>query len=541
VLNKTFSCESEFIKDILIDIPSRRIHGELSTNIALISAKIFKKSPREIADIILKNLEISKQFKSLPILKSEIAGAGFVNFFLNSEFYKKVLIEINEMKNHYGSSGLGKKKKVLIEFVSANPTGPMHIGNARLGALGDCLANILKFSGFEVYKEFYVNDSGNQIKKFGESLAARYIQIFDPSFKFPEDGYQGEDIIEHAQKFSEIYGNKMLNKKNLEDKLIEFALPKNIEEIKKDLINYRIFYDNWFYESELYKNDKINAIISKFKELGVVYEKENTLWFKVNSDYKNSKDEVLVRSNGIPTYFASDIAYHANKFLTRKFDICINIWGADHHGHVGRMEYAVSLLGIGKKKLKIMIVQLVRLIRNGETERMSKRSGKSETLKSFLETVGVDCARFIFNMQNFDSKMDFDLDLALKNDFSNPVYYVQYAHARAFKIIKNKETENFDYNNLNIQLLNSEEEQDLIFALACFPKEVTECAQTYDSTKITRYLINLSSLFHKFYNFKRVKCENYEISICRLFLCIQTVQTLKNALNLLGVSAPEDM
>jgi arginyl-tRNA synthetase len=559
------------LSKISIEIPAERIHGELSSNIAFVYAKKIKTSPKKIAcaladDFQLRlskfnenykknNLKISEfQNKNLFLFidKAEAAGAGFINFFFNFGFYLAILTEISKEKENYGNSNFGLSKSVLIEFVSANPTGPMHAGNARLGIIGDVLAQILKVSGFKVCKEFYVNDAGNQIKKMGESLAARYRQIFEPGADFPEDGYSGKDISEHAGKFASVYGDKFLENENLENLLINYVLPKNIEKMKENLEKYKIFYDNWFFESEIYKNNGIEKIIRLFKEKGLIYKKDGAVWFKT-SDFntgkdggnESPKDEVLIRANGTPTYFAADIAYHANKFLTRKFDICINVWGADHHGHISRMKSALQALGVDPGRLKIIIVQLVRLIKNGKPYRMSKRAGDMQTLESLIETASADAARFIFGMQNVNSKMDFDIDIALKNDNINPVYYVQYAFARIKSIVNLFEKQNnLNFNKIseaNLSVLDSEEERNLIFALANFPKEILEAAKFLDPAKISGYSINLSSVFHKFYNAKKVLCENEKIAAARIFLCIQTAQVIKNALSILKVKAPDYM
>ncbi|MDR1364499.1 MAG: arginine--tRNA ligase [Oscillospiraceae bacterium] len=530
------------IPGIHIEIPADRINGEISSNIALVSAKIFKMSPQKIAQILIDNLNLKDDLSKF-IDKIEIANVGFINFFLSENFYIKVLSKIDELKNNYGKSNFGQNKNILVEFVSSNPTGPMHLGNARLGAIGDILSEILKFAGFKVYKEFYINDSGNQIKKFSESLAARYMQIFRPETPFPEDGYHGDDIKFHAQDFAKIHANYFLDKPELKGIITNFALPKNIEKIKCILGKYKIFYDNWFYESEIHKSDQINKIINKLKNLGFIYKENGAIWFATNKiqGYESSKNEVLIRSNGIPTYFMADIAYHANKFLTRNFEICINIWGADHHGHIDRMHAAMLALGIEKKRLKIIIVQLVRIIKNGEINKMSKRSGNSETLESLLDVINVDSAKFIFNTQTADSKMDFDLNLAVKNDILNPAYYVQYAYARINSIIRKQINFLMDFKKIDIKILDSKEERELIFALSMFPYKIVESAKLYDTTKITRYVTSLSALFHKFYNSKKIICQDEQLSRARLFLCVQISQVIKNVLTIMKVNLRESM
>ncbi|GMB10771.1 MAG: arginine--tRNA ligase [Candidatus Improbicoccus devescovinae] len=536
--------EKLFKLDINIEIPAQRDYGEFSSNISLVSAKLFKKSPRFIAENIIKYVP---DFLGVCdyILKYEIAGNGFINFYMNNKFYSEILCEIDKKKENYGKYEQ-KNKRVLIEFVSSNPTGPMHIGNARLGALGDCLSGILNFFGYEVLTEFYVNDAGNQIQKFGESLSLRYEQIFDKNVEFIEDGYHGEDIKLLAQEFANIHGDKYIKVKSNEREkvLINYALPRNINKIKSDLERYKIFYDSWFYESELYKNNEISNIIQKLEKNNAIYRENNAIWFKA-TDFGGEKDEILIRTNGIPTYFAADIAYHVNKFVTRNFDMCINIWGADHHGHVARMQAAMNALGINNKILKIIIVQLVSVFRDGNICKMSKRSGQAETFASFLEEVNTDSARIIFNMQNPGSKMVFNINEAIKNDMSNPVYYVKYAYVRLKNIVNlvdnNKKKENF--NNINLDLLNSPEERELIFILGMFPEEIASSSCLLDSTKITKYLINLVSWVHKFYQFKKVRSSeiNEKLSNSRLFLCKQTIRIMEIIANILKIDMPEKM
>lgn len=526
-----------------VEIPGDNIHGELSSNIALVCAKKFRVSPRILADLIKNNINTD----NLYVKNIEVAGPGFINFYLSPDFFAENLKEIYENNNNYGKCNYGQNKKVMIEFVSANPTGPMHIGNARLGALGDCLADIMKTTGFNVYKEFYVNDAGNQILKFGKSLRIRYLQICDKNKEnknniiMPEDCYQGSDITELAQEFFDIHKFEFLDTpdQDLDNKLIEFALPKNINKIKEDLEKYKIFYDNWFYESELYSTNQVNNIINILKEKNLTYLKDNCLWFKT-SDFGSEKDEVLVRSNTIPTYFAADIAYHYNKFTARNFDICINIWGADHHGHVERMKNSMQSLGINRNNLHVILVQLVKLIKNGEIVRMSKRTGKSVQLSDLLEEVGTDSARFIFNSQEPSSGMDFDLDLAVMQDSKNPVYYVQYAHARICNIFKNNNI--IPDNSCDLSNLIHESERNLIYFMSQYPMELIACSRLYDPTKITKYVINLANLFHKFYSSCKVNIpDNINLSKSRLYLCQCVRIIIKNILDIMKVNAPEFM
>ncbi len=524
-----------------IEIPANRSHGDLSTNIAMVSAKIFKMPPRKIAEEILEFLKNENQ----NILKSvEIAGPGFINFFLKDDFFSDTLKEINDCGNSFGNSDFGKNKKIMVEFVSANPTGPMHMGNARLGALGDCLSAILKKTGYDVYKEFYVNDAGNQIEKFGLSLDVRYRQICNPNenIEMPEECYQGQDITDLAQEFYNNFNNSYIDKdfNTRKTALVNFALPKNISRMQKDMEKYKIKYDNWFYESTLHENGEVIKIIKKLKENGYTYEKDGSVWYKA-TEFGAEKDDVLVRQNGIPTYFAADIAYHYNKFITREFDTCIDIWGADHHGHVERMKGAMEALGINRNRLHVILVQLVRLLKNGEIVRMSKRTGKAIQLSDLLDEVGPDSARFIFNNHEASSGMDFDLDLAVKQDSQNPVYYVQYAHARICSIFNKLSENNLDFKNADLSLLTNENERKLIFFMATYPSELIKSAESYDPTKITKFAIELSTLFHKFYSSCKVMSENKELSNARLFLCKCVRIILKNTLDLMKVTAPESM
>lgn len=527
------------VKDFDVEIPSDEKHGDLSSNVALLSAKVLKMAPIKIAQMITSNIGEVEYVE-----KIEIAGPGFINFFLSKNYFADALKEIEKCGKTYGDNSSGKNKKIMIEFVSANPTGPMHMGNARLGALGDCLAEVLKSSGYNVFKEFYVNDAGNQIEKFGMSLDVRYRQIIkgENAVQMPENGYHGDDIKELAQEFFEINGDKYINAEESErtKALVDYALPKNIKRMQTDMEKYKIIYDNWFYESKLHSEGNVAQVIDIMKEKDITYEKDGSLWYKA-TDFGSEKDEVLVRKNGIPTYFAADIAYHYNKFVTRGFDICIDIWGADHHGHVERMKGAMEALGIDRNRLHVILVQLVRLIKDGEPVRMSKRSGKSVQLSDLLDEVGTDSARFIFNTHEASSGMDFDLDLAIAKDFQNPVYYVQYAYARICSIFRGVKDKNFDLGTADLNLLTHETEKKLISFLTTYPSEVLRAANNYDSTKITRFVINLAGLFHKFYSACRIVTEDENLSKARLYLCDCVRIMIKNILDMMKVSAPESM
>lgn len=529
------------IPDFNIEIPADRNHGDLSSNVAMSSARILKTSPRKIAQIIVSSLDTTNDF----IEKVEIAGAGFINFFLSNKFFSEVLIEIEKSADKYGRSDYGNNKRVMIEFVSANPTGPMHMGNARIGAFGDCLAAVLEFAGYNVWREFYVNDAGNQIEKFAMSLDIRYQQLFrgENFIELPEDSYHGDDIKELVKKFSEKYSDSFLEMDELlrRKALVDFALPINILRMKKDMEKYRIIYDKWFHESELYQNGEVQDVIDIMVSKGFTYELDGALWYKATM-FGADKDEVLIRSNGVPTYFAADIAYHKNKLETRNFDICIDILGADHHGHVARTKSAIAdALNIDGKRLEILLVQLVRLVKNGEVVRMSKRTGKSVELSDLLDEVTADSARFIFNMYEANSRMDFDLDTAIRQDSQNPVYYVQYAYARICSIFKSLGENSVKYTLENLNILTSKEEHDLIFYMANFTDEILRAAHEYDPTKVTRYVIGLANLFHKFYNSKKVLCDDQDITQARLLLCNCVRIVIKNVLDMLKITAPDVM
>lgn len=527
--------------DFIIEIPADKKNGDLATNAAMVCARAFKTSPRNIAQAITDNLSLENTY----IDRFEVAGPGFINFFLNSNYYSDVVKAVIEEKDDYGKSDFGKGKKILVEFVSANPTGPMHIGNARGGALGDCLASVLQTAGYDVQREFYVNDAGNQIEKFKTSLEVRYLQIYDSTIEMPEDAYQGADITAHAAAFNEIYGDKYLNVSSDERKqaLCDYALPINIANLKKDLQKYRIEYDNWFLESSLHNGGAVEDIIEKLKASGHTYEQEGALWFKT-TDFGDDKDRVLLRANGVPTYLVPDIAYHYNKLVTRGYDTAIDILGADHHGYIPRIKASMAALGVNPDNLDIIIMQMVRLMKDGEVYKLSKRSGKAITLSTLIEEVSVDAARFLFNTREANTQMDFDIDLAIKQDSQNPVHYVQYAHARICSIIKALENDGITARECTadeLALLTANEERELITHIANYTNEIISAASDYDATKVTRYVLQLAALFHKFYNACRVKGEDESLTQARLNLCIAVKTVIKNVLTMLKITAPESM
>jgi len=534
---------SEPIPDFTIEVPADRSHGDWAANVAMVSAKAFKLAPRKIAEAVASHIVLDNSyFKSC-----EIAGPGFLNFFLNEQFYVDVVKEVIAEGDNYGHCDFGQNKKVMIEFVSANPTGPMHMGNARGGALGDCLASVMSAAGYDVWREFYVNDAGNQIEKFGNSLEARYLQMYlgEENVPFPEDGYQGEDIKDRAAEFAAINGDKFIHVDShiRQQALIEYALPHNIEKMQKDLKKYGITYDQWFLESTIHKNGELQETIEELTKRGYTYEKDGALWYKA-TEFGSDKDDVLVRQNGNPTYFAADIAYHRNKFVKRGFDLCIDIWGADHHGHVARMKGAMEALGLDSSKLDVILMQLVRLTQNGEVVRMSKRTGKAIQLGDLLDEVPVDSARFLFNMREANSQMEFDLDLAVKQDSQNPVYYVQYARARICSILKALAADGitpYPCTDEELRLLTAPAELELIRHLSAYTSEIIEAAKDYDPARITRYVITLATLFHKFYDACRVKGDNPHLTNARLTLCIATSTVICNVLNMFKISTPESM
>ena len=525
----------------IIEKPADKKNGDFSSNIAMAGARAYHQAPRAIAEAIVKNFSFDDGY----IDRCEIAGPGFINFYLSDKYYSEILKDVVESGDSYGRSDYGEGKRILVEFVSANPTGPMHIGNARGGAIGDCLASVLDAAGYDVQREFYINDAGNQIEKFATSLEVRYLQECGRDIELPEDAYHGADITAHARNFFAQVGDKYADCDSQErrDALVAYALPKNIEGLEADLGKYRIKYDKWFKESTLHNDGSVKAIIDALKEKGVTYELDGALWFKA-SEFGNDKDIVLIRANGIPTYIVPDIAYHYNKLVTRGYDKAIDVLGADHHGYIPRMKAALTALGIDANRLDIVIMQMVRLVSNGETIKLSKRSGKAITLNTLLEEVPIDAARFFFNLREPNSHFDFDLELAAKQSSENPVYYVQYAHARICSIIKKAKEEGIDISNVDDSVLNrlcTDEERELISHIAGLTDEIINAAKIYDPAKITHYVIELATLFHKFYNAHRVVTDDRELTQARLYLCTAVKNTIKNILVMLKVDVPESM
>jgi len=528
------------LPDFVVEVPREKEHGDFASNIAMLLAREAKKAPREIAGIILDHLD----FDYTPIQEATIAGPGFINFKLRPSWLYPAMESADRADRAYGRSNIGQGKKVQVEFVSANPTGSLHMGNARGAALGDTIASVLEAAGYNVTREFYINDAGNQIENFALSLEARYFQLLGREAEVPEDGYHGEDLVETMEHLVSKVGDRYLDASEefRREMLVEFALEEKINEIKGTLKDFGVEYDVWFSERTLHEDGSIEETLKELQEKGYIYEKEGALWFK-STLFGDSKDEVLVRANGMPTYFAADIAYHKNKFQ-RGFDWVINVWGADHHGHVPRMKGAIEALGYKREQLDVVIMQLVRLFSGGETLRMSKRTGQYITLRELMDEVGKDAARFFFVMRAADSHLDFDLDLAKSQSSENPVYYVQYAHARICSILRQAVAQNVPVVRafkVNFYCLDHPAEYDLMRKIADFPGVVKAAAETLEPHRLTHYAMELAQQFHKFYTECRVLGEDAEKQSARIVLVNVTRIVLRNVLDLIGVEAPERM
>ena len=542
-----------------VEVPKDPTNGDFAANHAMSGARALRMAPRKIADALVENLDLAGSWFAY----AEAAGPGFINFRLSPAWYADVLRAVQSAGADYGRSDEFAGQKVMVEFVSANPTGPMHMGNARGGVLGDTLASVLDRAGAQVWREFYVNDAGNQIEKFANSLDARYKQLIlgEEAVEFPEDGYHGDDIREIARRFREEKGDGWLNRPDGERRaaLARFGLDINLPKMKSDLARYGIQYDQWFFESTLHESGYVAATVDELTARGWTYESEGALWLassrimadelrragKSEADIEklSLKDDVLRRANGIYTYFAADIAYHRNKFAVRGFDRVINIWGADHHGHVARLKGALDALGIDPDRLDIVLMQLVKLMRDGEVVRMSKRTGKAISLGDLLDEIPVDAARWFFNARP-ETQMDFDLGLAVREDSENPVYYVQYAHARICSILRNLAEDGHsvpDAADIDAALLSTPQEREVVQQLAELPEEILRAARTLDPSRINRYVTELAARFHRFYNTCRIKGEQEDVLNARLLLadCVRSV--IANCLGILGVHAPTQM
>ncbi len=524
----------------VLEIPKEKDHGDFATNIAMMLAKPLKNAPRKIAELLSGEINLAGS----PVERVQVAGPGFINFYLKKDWAHPELSLILKMKNNYGRVGIGQGQKVHVEFVSANPTGLLHMGNARGAALGDSLSELLSFAGYDITREYYINDAGNQIENFALSLEARYFQILGRQAEIPEEGYHGEDIKETMERFVQKFGDKHLDMPvdQRRQAIVEFALAEKTGEIKKALADFGISYDIWFSEQTLHRTGAVQETIKRLEQGGYLYEQDGALWFK-GTRLGLEKDEVLVRSNGVPTYFAVDIAYHINK-LEDGFHKVINIWGADHHGHVARMKAALKALGYDPEVLQVILMQLVRLYSGGKIVRMSKRTGQFITLEELIEEVGKDAARYFFVMRSPDSHLDFDLDLAKSTSNENPVYYIQYAHARicsVFRQLKEIGGSFPDPDNTDFSLLTEEQEILLIQKLADFPREVADAARDMAPHRIARYLHELAGLLHSFYNAHRIICDNPDLTGARLVLVAATRIVIANGLKILGLTAPERM
>ena len=534
----------ETLPDFVLEIPRDKNHGDFAANLAMVLTKQAKMPPRQIGEYFVNTLSQPEWKEKLYIDKMELAGPGFINFYLTSQWLTEEIKEILARGEAHGNSQMGNGQKVQIEFVSANPTGELHMGNARGAALGDSLANIMKAAGYEVQREYYINDAGNQIVKFGLSLEARYLQCLGEDVAFPEDGYHGEDITRTMEQFIAEYGDKYKDVDSALrcEMLTKYALEKKITAIREGLLRFGVKYDMWFSEQSLHDSGAITEVIQRLQDNGCIYEKEGALWIK-GEVLGDGKDEVIVRANGIPTYFAADIAYHENKFQ-RGFDRVINIWGADHHGHVARMQGAMEALGYERNRLHVILMQLVRLIQNNEVVKMSKRTGTYVTLEELMDDVGVDAARFFFCMRSADSQMDFDLDLAKAQSADNPVFYVQYAHARIHSILKQNEEDGFvlpALDETDFSLLTHENEIDIIHKLMELPEEINYSAVHLEPYRIAVYAQDLAALFHSFYTNCRVLGVEEPLRAARLWLIQGVATAIAKCLHMLGVQAPKQM
>ena len=540
-----------------VEIPKDSSNGDFAANHAMTGAKALHMAPRKIAEALISNMDLEGSWFS----SVEAAGPGFINFRLADSWYADVLKAVTDEGDNYGRSNEGQGKKVMVEFVSANPTGPMHMGNARGGVLGDALASVLDRVGYKVWREFYVNDAGNQIEKFANSIDVRYQQLLlgEDKVDFPEDGYHGDDIKELAKLFREARGDGYLNLPTAErhKAMAQFGLELNIPKMKSDLLRYGIEYDQWFFESSLHESGYVADTVDKLTQRGYTYEKDGALWLKTalilrehylktgktqeEIDRLDLKDDVLRRANGFYTYFAADIAYHRNKLEERHFDKVINVWGADHHGHVARLKGAMDALGLDGDKLDVVLMQLVKLTRGGEVVRMSKRTGKAISLTDLLDEIPVDAARYFFNSRP-ESPVEFDLELAIRQDSENPVYYVQYAHARICTLISALAAEGHKVpEKTDASLLSTPEEKELIKQLASLPEELRLAARDYDPSRLNRYVTELAARFHRFYTVCRIKGAEEDVQAARLLLadCVRRVIAL--SLGIIGVHAPEKM
>ncbi|WP_214480907.1 arginine--tRNA ligase [Bacillus sp. SM2101] len=529
----------EQLPEVILEIPKEKVHGDYSTNMAMQLARIAKKAPRMIAEELVNNFDKSKA----SIEKIDIAGPGFINFHMNNSYLTELIPTILKAGDSYGETNVGRKETIQVEFVSANPTGDLHLGHARGAAVGDTLSNVLAKAGYDVSREYYINDAGNQINNLAYSVEARYMQALGMQQDMPEDGYHGEDIIGIGKELAEQHGDKFVHMDENErfTYFREYGLQFELSKLQKDLEAFRVSFDKWFSETSLYENGKIDTALNALRENGHVYEEDGATWFR-STTFGDDKDRVLIKNDGSYTYLTPDIAYHQDK-LDRGFEKLINIWGADHHGYIPRMKAAIQALGYEKDTLEVEIIQMVNLFKNGEKVKMSKRTGKAVTMRELIDEVGLDAVRYFFAMRSPDSHLDFDLDLAVSKSNENPVYYAQYAHARICSMLRQGEEQGLLIDEeIALQHIISEKEIDLLKKLGEYPIAVSEAAQKRIPHRITNYIYDLSTALHSFYNAEKViNIENKEQSKARLALMKAVQITLRSALSIVGVSAPEQM
>ncbi|WP_308116322.1 arginine--tRNA ligase [Paenibacillus lautus] len=530
----------EELPGITLEVPKDKSHGDLATNVAMQLTRIAKKNPRQIAEAILEHLDMAKA----SIEKAEIAGPGFINFTLDKGYLYPIVALVEEQGDNYGRIATGGGQKVQMEFVSANPTGSLHLGHARGAAVGDALCNVLDFAGYEVTREYYINDAGNQVVNLIKSLEARYLQELGQDAEMPEDGYHGEDIKGFAKELVAEKGDSLLSMDPGERAafLRQFGLEKELDKIKRDLNRFRVHFDEWFSETSLYENGLVEKSLEELKSKGEAYEKDGATWLRT-TDYGDDKDRVLVKNDGTYTYLTPDIAYHRNKY-ERGYDKILNIWGADHHGYIPRMKAAMEALGNDPDKLIVLIAQMVSLFQDGEKVKMSKRTGKAVTMEDLMDEVGVDAIRYFFTMRSMDSHLDFDMDLAVSTSNENPVFYVQYAHARICSVFRQAEEQGVNLlplSEVNLSVLTTEHEYDILRKIGELPQEVSLAAENYAPHRLIRYVYELASLFHSYYRAERVITEDTDQTQARLALLRAVRTVIANVLRLMGVSAPERM
>ena len=528
----------EQIPEIHLETPRDKANGDFATNIAMQLTKLAKKNPRQVAEAIIASIDMAGTMME----KIDIAGPGFMNITVRKDYLQDVVKAVLTEAENYGRTTAGTGVKIQVEFVSANPTGDLHLGHARGASVGDSLCNVLDFAGYDVAREYYINDAGSQIHNLAVSIEVRYFEALGLEKEMPENGYRGKDIIDIAADLIKEHGDKFVSMSD-EDRYKEFrahGLKIELAKLQKDLADFRVGFDNWFSETSLYENGKIDIALEKLRANGHIFEEEGATWFR-STTFGDDKDRVLIKSDGSFTYLLPDIAYHEDK-LVRGFDQLINIWGADHHGYIPRMKAAIEALGYEREKLEVSVIQMVQLYKDGEKMKMSKRTGKAVTMRELVEEVGLDAVRYFFGMRSGDSHMDFDLDLAVSQSNENPVFYAQYAHARICSILRSAETQGMKASTDLLDLLQSEKELDLLKKVGDFPQVVADAAKLRAPHRVTTYIQELASTFHSFYNADKVlDAERVDLSQARLALVTSARQTIANALRLIGVAAPEKM